>query len=483
MFDLNYYVQNKDKRPRWNDDHILGLAPRPLPKTPLQAFQQYFTRGDALFLPDNSDRVLDALDPSAHDLSPSSWAIPFPLNWEALQLDDPTRVQCETFILRKQKAEQECKHHGQPVTTSPHSIQAVTTQSPTQHLYTAYPIMYPLLPFPSQPSLFLPQQSTTPSGGSPPIATLAPAPDMKLPSKSQSDGRGEKLLEICYQCNTLNPDKATTEASFYLPIDYSASFALCKIEEGMDADTVEQMEKALRELRECMSRARTSKKLYIINIKPVPKAEDLGKRGKSRRSNTLNDTILSNPASEKYTMLEKQWECHRCRSYCWPHTHARGKHLHLSNAMLSLWAQQWTDHIPGVDLHNPPAHHWFDVAALRKQTKAVNEKQHQESKKRSHDTSPPKTPTKSKKVTSPPAKKVKVDVIPAKQEPEKETIILSSDPITPVFLRRRSSKVGTDFVDLSSSPIPGPSKKKDPVIFNLCSDSSADGFDIEYTKC
>ncbi|KAF8335673.1 uncharacterized protein EI90DRAFT_3014332 [Cantharellus anzutake] len=320
--------------------------------------------------------------------------------------------------------------------------------------------MYPLLPFPSQLSLFLPQQSTTPSGGSPPIAMLAPAPDMKLPSKSRSDRRGEK-------------------ASFYLPIDCSASFALCKIEEGMDANVTKHKIGYLP----TFDGKRTSKKLYIINIKPVPKAEDLGKHGKSRWSNTLNDTILSNPASKKYTILEKQWECHRCRSYCWPHTHARGKHLHLSNATLSLWVQQWTDRIPGVDLHNPPAHHWFDVAALRKQTKVVNEKQHQESKKRSRNTSPPKTPTKSKKVTSPPAKKVKVDMIPAKQEPEKETIILSSDPITPVFLCRRSSKVGTDFVDLSSSPIPGPSKKKDPVIFNLCSDSSADDFDIEYTKC
>jgi hypothetical protein len=100
-----------------------------------------------------------------------------------------------------------------------------------------------------------------------------------------------ELLEIGYQCNTLNPDKMMMEASLHLPIDCSAAFALRKVEEGMGVDitkheigylqtfdgkrrkdtpaqlkTVEHMEKALHSLRDCMSRARTSKKLSIVNI-------------------------------------------------------------------------------------------------------------------------------------------------------------------------------------------------------------------------
>src|SRR6266446_8087 len=80
MHDLKYYVLNRDKRARWHDDHIMGLAPRPLPKTSQQAFQQYFARGHALFLPDDSDRVLDALDLSAHDFPPQNWTVQFPPN-------------------------------------------------------------------------------------------------------------------------------------------------------------------------------------------------------------------------------------------------------------------------------------------------------------------------------------------------------------------------------------------------------------------
>jgi hypothetical protein len=79
-------------------------------------------------------------------------------------------------------------------------------------------------------------------------------------------------------------------------------------------------------------------------------------------------------------------------------------------------------------------------------------------------------------IPSPPVKKVKVNGTPAKQQPGKDAIILSSDPITPPSLRCHTSKVGTGIINLSSSPIPGPSKGKDPVIFDLCSDSSADDF-------
>ncbi|KAF8329678.1 uncharacterized protein EI90DRAFT_3124911 [Cantharellus anzutake] len=481
MHDLNYYVLNRDKRARWNDDHIMGLAPRPLPKTSQQAFQQFFARGHALFLPDDSDRVLDALDPSTHDLPPKNWTVQFPPNWEALPSDNLTRINCETFIVRKQKAEQEHTDHQQTAAAAALSTAAQPPMPPLPQLpYSTYPITYPIVPFPSQLSIFLPQHPTS----SPPIATLTPVPAAKLSPKSQLNERAEKLLGICYQCNTLNPDKVTTEASLHLPVDCAPSFVLEKIEEGMGVNTVEHMEKALHELRDCLSRARTNKKLYIINMKPGPKAEDLGKRGKGHRNNTVNNAIQSNPASEQYTLLEKQWGCQKCGGHCWPHARAKGKHLHLSNAMLSLWAQQWTDSVPGVDLYNPPTHHWFDVPALGKQTKAINEKQRRESKKRKRSASPPRTPTKSKATTtpSPPVKKAKADVMPAKQQPEKETIILSSDPITPEFLYHRASKVGTEIINLSSSPTPGPSKKAPVPVFNLCSSDDFPESDTEHDE-
>ncbi|KAF8338903.1 uncharacterized protein EI90DRAFT_3013025 [Cantharellus anzutake] len=506
--DLNYYVLNKDKRAHWNDDHIMGLAPRPLPKTPQQAFQQYLLRGHALFLPDDSDRVLDALDSLAHDLPPENWTILFPPNWDALPLDNPTRINCEAFIVPKQKAEQEKTRQRQlgVATANVPSVSAATmpfpAQSPSQAPYTAYPIAYPIVPFPNQPQIFLTQQ-TAPSPPAPMTSKLAS--DVNLQSKSQSDEK--------------EPNKMTMEASLYLLIDSAATFALSKVEEGMGVDvtkheigylptfdgkrrrdmpvqlkTAVHMEKALHELRDCMSRARSSKKLYVINMKPVPKSENVGKHGKTRRTNTVNSAIQSNPASDQYVMLEKQWECHGCGGHCWPHTRAKGKHLHLDNAMLSLWAQQWSDGVTGVDLHNPPVHNWFDVLALEKQTKAVNQKRRQESRKRKRNGSPPRTPTKpgATAIPKPLVKKAKVDVTPAKQQPVKDTIILSSDPITPPFLSRilaatQTSKVGTDIINLSSSPTPGPSKKKDPAptVFDLCSDSSADDFlkhEIEYDE-
>ncbi|KAF8343836.1 uncharacterized protein EI90DRAFT_3010710 [Cantharellus anzutake] len=418
----------------------MGLAPRPLPKTSQQAFQQFFARGHALFLPDDSDRVLDALDPSAHDLPPKNWTVQFPPNWEALPSDNLTRINCETFIVRKQKAEQEHTDHQQTAAAAALSTAAQPPVPPLPQLpYSTYPITYPIVPFPTQPSIFLPQHPTS----SPPIATLTPVPAAKLSPKSQLNERAEIQLK-----------------------------------------TVEHMEKALHELRDCLSRARTNKKLYIINMKPVPKAEDLGKRGKGRRNNTVNNAIQSNPASEQYTLLEKQWGCQKCGGHCWPHAQAKGKHLHLSNAMLSLWAQQWTDSVPGVDLYNPPTHHWFDVPALGKQTKAINEKQRRESKKRKRSASPPRTPTKSKAATtpSPPVKKAKADVTPAKQQPEKETIILSSDPITPEFLYHHASKVGTEIINLSSSPTPGPSKKAPVPVFNLCSSDDFPESDTEHDE-
>ncbi|KAF8330038.1 uncharacterized protein EI90DRAFT_3016970 [Cantharellus anzutake] len=323
-YTLDYYVLNKDKRACWNDDHITGSAPHPLPKTPQQAFQYYLATGDARYLPDDSDRVLDAFDPSAHNWPPENWTIPFPPNWEALPLDDPMRMKCKEFIAQKQKAAtsyQYCSRRS----FCPSCNSAVLVPPPLQLSYPPYPIAYPMVSFPGQQTMFLPQQPTS----SPPIAMLNPtrAPDTK---NSASNERLEKLLEICYQCDTLNPKKVAMEASLHLPIDCSAQFALQKIEEGMGINvtehnighlptfdgkqrwdvpvqlkTVAHMEKVLNGLRNCMSRAQASKKLYIVNIKPVPKADD--KHGKSCCSNTVNDAIQSNPTSEQYVLLEMWW--------------------------------------------------------------------------------------------------------------------------------------------------------------------------------
>ncbi|KAF8334617.1 uncharacterized protein EI90DRAFT_3121038 [Cantharellus anzutake] len=430
-YTLDHYVLNKDKRAHWNDDHITG--------------------------------VLDAFDPSAHNWPPENWTIPFPPNWEALPPDDPMQMKCKEFIAQKQKVVQGMQHRLQATNTTVAipSAQAATAQflvpPPLQLSYPPYPITYPMVSFPGQQTMFLPQQPTS----SPPIAMLNPtwAPDTK---NSASNERLEKLLEICYQCDTLNPKKVTMEASLHLPIDCSAQFALQKIEEGMGINvtehnighlptfdgkrrwdvlvqlkTVVHMEKVLNELCNCMSHAQASKKLYIVNIKPVPKADN--KCGKSRCSNTVNNAIQSNPTSE------------------------HGKHLHLSNAMLSLWAQQWTDNTPGIDLHNPPSHQWN----LKHKRRA---------------TTPPQTPPKSNAATTLLAKKIKAEaspqvkvgliVTPTKLQPENhETIVLSSDLVTPVC--------HTSIISLSSSPVPGPSRKDSALIFNLCSDSSADESNID----
>ncbi|KAF8340414.1 uncharacterized protein EI90DRAFT_3012290 [Cantharellus anzutake] len=235
MHDLNYYVLNRDKRAQWNDDHIMGLA------------------------------------------------LPAPKN-------------IPTSFPTKQKAEQEHTDHQQTAAAAALSTAAQPPVPPLPQLpYSTYPIMYPIVPFPSQPSIFLPQHPTS----SPPIATLTPVPAAKLSLKSQLNERAEKLLGICCQCNTLNPDKVTTEASLHLPVDCAPSFVLEKIEEGMGVNvakheigylptfdgkrrcdtpvqlkTVEHMEKALHELHDCLSRARTNKKLYIINM--YPKLKTLG---------------------------------------------------------------------------------------------------------------------------------------------------------------------------------------------------------------
>ena len=97
MYGLNYYVFNREKRVHWNDDHIMGLAPRPLPKTPQQAFQHYFARGNALFLPDDSGRVLDALNPLTHDLPPENWTVPSPQNCR--KSDSSTRIKSDLVFI------------------------------------------------------------------------------------------------------------------------------------------------------------------------------------------------------------------------------------------------------------------------------------------------------------------------------------------------------------------------------------------------
>jgi hypothetical protein len=93
MYDLNCYVFNRDKHAHRNDDHIMGLAPYPLPKTPQQAFQHDFARGNALFLPDDSDRVLDALNPSTHDLPPENWT------QNCRKSDSSTRIKSDVVFI------------------------------------------------------------------------------------------------------------------------------------------------------------------------------------------------------------------------------------------------------------------------------------------------------------------------------------------------------------------------------------------------